>query len=148
MQHLSVYMYGSQSCYCCYPLNRKIIQVQRRAFSTSLLGEKRHCTSVKLFLSRKKQNTEVQEKTHKIPPPHSYSFNQSMAKNNVWYYQQVLLQFSVGGKHNTSIGNSANKLMAIFKCRNENDRAIKERSVKHTHTGKNPNTWKITWERS
>ena len=90
-----------------------------------------------VILSRKKSRTlKLGKKTHSP----SVLLSKSTAKNNVWYYQQVLLRFSVGGKHNTSIGNSANKLMAIFKCCNRNARAIKERSVKHTHTGKDPNT--------
>lgn len=98
--------------------------------------EERDTISVKWFYLEKNRTL----KLGKRDTAPLYSLSQSTAKNNVWYYQQVLLWFSVGGKCNRSIGNSANKLMAIFKCCNGNARAIKERSVKHIHNGKDPNT--------
>lgn len=143
MQHLSVYMYGVQSCYCyCIEL-KKSFKFRDEPFKLSCWVE-RDTISVKLFYLEKNRSLKL-GKRHTAP---LYPLSQSTAKNNVWYYQQVLLWFSVGGEHNTSIGNPANKLMAIFKCCNGNARAIKERSVKHTQAGKDPNTWKITWERN
>lgn len=95
---------------------------------------KGHCTPVKLFYEEKNR-TEKLGKRHTAP---LCSSSQSTAKNNVWYYQQVILRFSVCGKHNTSAGNWAKKLMAIFKLCNGSVRPTKERPKKHTD--KNPNT--------